>query len=133
MCPDTIGNPNVTSKQNIDQFSRFLEPTIPPGQLEYYNPRKPLIGKEPSIGNIERTDMIAYIDVEQAILEFLEEGQVGLARFMMTIFQSELKLSMSFEGRFMEYIATNKFEYVQKQDITEHIDQPKKKGIIFRR
>ena len=121
------------SKQSIDQYSRFLEPTIPRGQSEYYNERKPLISKELSVGNIEREDMISYLDMEQAILEFLEEGQIGLARFLMTTFQSELKLSMSFGGRFMEQITTSKFEYTQKQDIHEHVEPVPRKGLIFGR
>lgn len=124
---------DIAKKQSIDQYSRFLQPTIPKGQLDYYNPRMPLVGKELSIGNIEREDMISYLTTEEAILEFLEEGQLGLARFMMTTFQSELKLSMSFEGRFMEYISTNKFEYVQKQDITEHVDAQPKRGFFGRK
>jgi len=124
---------DVSRKQSIDQYSRFLAPTIPRGQLDYYNPRMPLVGKEVSIGNIEREDMISYLSTEEAILEFLEEGQLGVARFMMTTFQSELKLSMSFEGRFMEYVSTNKFEYSQKQDITEHVEMPKRKGFFGRR
>ena len=126
-----MDNPQVISdKQSIDQYSRFLQPTIPKGQLDYYNPRMPLLGKELSIGNIEREDMISYLTTEEAILEFLEEGQLGLARFMMTLYQSELKLSMSFEGMFMEYISTNKFEYKQTQDVTEHVDLPKKRGFF---
>ena len=119
-----------TSKPSIDQYSRFLEPTIPKGQHEYYNERKPLISKELSVGNIVREDMISYLDTEQAILEFLEEGQIGLARFLMTTFQSELKLSMSFDGRFMEQITTSKFEYTQKQDLYEHIEPVRRKGLF---
>ena len=122
----TPSSSQIAQRQNIDQYSRFLKPTIPAGQLDYYNPRMPLVSKELSIGNIQREDMIAYLDTEQAILEFLEEGQIGLARFMMTTFQSELKLSMSFDGLFMEYIATNKFEYTQTQHLHEHQDRPKK-------
>jgi hypothetical protein len=118
------------SKQAIDQYSRFLEPTIPKGQLDYYNDRKPLISKELSVGNIERSDMIGYFDIEDAILEFLEEGQIGVARFLMTRWQTELKLTMSFDGRFMEQITTSKFEYSQKQDIHEHIEPVKRKGIF---
>jgi hypothetical protein len=118
------------SKQAIDQYSRFLEPTIPKGQLDYYNDRKPLISKELSVGNIERNDMIGYFDIEDAILEFLEEGQIGVARFLMTRWQTELKLTMSFEGRFMEQITTSKFEYSQKQDIHEHIEPVKRKGMF---
>lgn len=115
------------SKQAIDQYSRFLEPTIPKGQLDYYNDRKPLISKELSVGNIERNDMVGYFDIEDAILEFLEEGQIGAARFLMTRWQTELKLTMSFDGRFMEQITTSKFEYSQKQDIHEHIEPVKRK------
>jgi len=116
----------VATRQNIDQYSRFLKPTIPTGQLDYYNPRMPLVGKELSIGNIQREDMISYINIEEAVLEFLEEGQIGLARFMMTLFQGELKLSMSFDGMFMEYISTNKFEYTQTQHLHEHPAEQKK-------
>jgi len=123
--PTEIGH-----KQTIDQYSQFLEPTIPKGQNEYYNDRKPLISKELSVGNIDRTDMISYLDLEDAILEFLEEGQIGLARFLMTRYQSELKLSMSFNGRFMDQVSTSKFEYTQKQDITEHVSNPKKRGLF---
>jgi hypothetical protein len=130
--PDELPK-DIVHKQSIDQYTRFLQPTIPKGQYDYYNPRMPLVGKELSTGNIEREDMISYLTTEEAILEFMEEGQLGLARFMMTTFQSEIMFSKSFEGRFMEYIGTNKFEYVQKQDITEHIEQPKKKGFFSRR
>ena len=122
--------PLTDTRKNIDQYTRFLEPTIPDGQQNYYNPRKPLISKELSVGNIQRTDMISYLFMEEAILEFLKEGQIGLARFLMTEYQSELKLTMSFDGLFMEYIATSKFEYKQSQDITEHVIPQKKKGIL---
>lgn len=123
--PTTSGN-----KQTIDQYSKFLEPTIPKGQEDYYNSRKPLISKELSVGNIERYDMIGNLDMYDAILEFLEEGQIGLARFMMTRFQGEFKMSMSFDGMFMDQITTNKFEYTQKQDITEHVQPMKRKGVF---
>ena len=120
----------MTHKQTIDQYSQFLEPTVPKGQNEYYNDRKPLISKELSVGIIERGDMISYFDLEDAILEFMEEGQLGLARFLMTRWQSEIKLTMSFDGRFMDQISTSKFEYVQKQDITEHVEAPKRRGLF---
>ena len=120
----------MDTRQSIDQYSKFLEPTMPKGQEEYYNSRKPLIGKELSVGNIERTDMVGNFDMEDAIMEFMEEGQIGLARFMMTRFQSELKLTMSFDGRFMDQITTSKFEYTQRQDIHEHIEPVKHKGFF---
>ena len=123
--------PNVGyDKKTIDQFSKFLEPTIPKGQEEYFNERKPLISKELSVGNIERADMVGNLDMFDAILEFLEEGQIGLARFFMTRFQGDFKMSMSFEGKFLEHISSNKMEYTQRQDIHEHIERPKKTGIF---
>jgi len=118
------------NKRSIDQYTKFLEPTIPKGQEEYFNERKPLISKELSVGNIERSDMISYLDMKDAILEFLEEGQIGLARFLMTRYQGELKLSMSFEGRFMDHISSNKIEYTQRQDVHEHVEIPKRKGMF---
>jgi len=124
---------NQHTRQSIDQYSKFLEPTMPKGQEAYYNTRKPLIAKELSVGNIERSDMIGNFDMEDAIMDFMEEGQIGLARFMMTRFQSEFKMSMSFEGRFMDQITTNKFEYTQRQDIHEHVEPVKKKGMWSKR
>jgi len=118
------------TRQSIDQYSKFLEPTMPKGQEQYYNTRKPLISKELSVGNIERSDMIGNFDMEDAIMDFMEEGQIGLARFMMTRFQSEFKMTMSFEGRFMDQITTNKFEYTQRQDIHEHLEPVKKRGMF---
>lgn len=129
MQPDQVD----LSKHSIDQYSRFLEPTIPSGQKGYYNEIKPLISKELSVANIQRTDMIGFFDTEDAILEFFIEGQIGLGRFLMTRWQTELKLSMSFDARFMEQITTSKFEYTQKQDIHEHMDVPQKKGLFGRR
>ena len=122
--------PQVPTKQSIDQYSKFLEPTMPKGQEEYYNSRKPLISKELSVGNIERTDMIGNFDMEDAIMDFMDEGQIGIARFLMTRFQSEFKMTMSFEGRFMEQITTNKFEYSQKQDIHEYIEPVPRKSMF---
>jgi len=117
-------------KRSIDQYTKFLEPTIPKGQESYFNERKPLISKELSVGNIERTDMVGNFEMEDAILEFIEEGQIGLARFLMTRFQSELKLTMSFDGRFMEYIGSNKIEYSQRQDIHEYVEPVKRKSMF---
>ena len=90
----------------------------------------PLISKGISIANIKREDMNSYIAIENVILEALSEGQIGIARFWMTRWMTELGLTMSFEGLFMDLIATNKFQYTQKQDLYEHVDYPKKKGFL---
>jgi len=121
----------VAIKQNIDQYSRFLKPTIPEGQLGYYNPMMPLVGKELSIGNILREDMLGHIPMIICIQKLLSYGQIGLHRRFMVGFQSELKLTMSFDARFLDQIAGNKFEYSQEQHLYEHnLDDNKKKGLF---
>lgn len=133
MALDDLREGRTVIKQNIDQYSRFLKPTIPEGQLEYYNPRLPLVSKELSVGNIFREDMLGHLPMIHGILYFLDVGQIGLARFFMTTFQSELKLTMSFDGKFLEQIASNKFEYTQEQHVYEHgmeEQQQKKKGFF---
>jgi hypothetical protein len=121
---------HITTKQSIDQYSRFLEPRLPENQKEYFEKLMPLISKGISIANIKREDMNSYIAVEDVVLESLNEGQIGIARFWMTRWMTELGLTMSFDGLFMDLIATNKFQYTQKQDVYEHIDYPKKKGLL---
>lgn len=128
---DDLKDGRVAIKQNIDQYSRFLKPTIPEGQLGYYNPVMPLVGKELSIGNIFREDMLGHLPMVTCIQKLLSYGQIGLHRRYMVGFQAELKLTMSFDGKFMEQIASNKFEYTQEQHVYEHgLDEPKKKGFL---
>lgn len=128
---DDLKEGRVAIKQNIDQYSRFLKPTIPEGQLGYYNPVMPLVGKELSIGNIFREDMLGHLPMITCIQKLLSYGQIGLHRRYMIGFQAELKLTMSFDGLFMEQIAGNKFEYTQEQHVYEHpMEMPKKKGIF---
>jgi hypothetical protein len=65
----------------------------------------------------------------------MEWGQIGLARHFMTSFQSEIKLTMSFDGKFLEQIAGQKFEYTQEQHVYEHqlpAEPVRKKGFLGR-
>ena len=129
---DDLRDSRVAVKQNIDQYSRFLKATIPDGQLDYYNPVMPLVGKELSVGNIYREDMLGYLPMVTCIQKLLSYGQIGLHRRYMVGFQAELKLTMSFDGKFMEQIASNKFEYTQEQHLYEHgLEEPKKKKGMF--
>ena len=131
MSLDDLSDGRTVTKQNIDQYSRFLKPTIPSGQLGYYNPMMPLVGKELSIGNILREDMLGHLPMITCIQKLLSYGQIGLHRRFMIGFQSELKLTMSFDGKFMEQISSNKFEYSQEQHVYEHgLEEKKKKGLM---
>ena len=90
----------------------------------------PLVGKELSIGNILREDMLGHIPMIICIQKLLSYGQIGLHRRFMVGFQSELKLTMSFDARFLDQIAGNKFEYSQEQHLYEHNIDEKKKGLF---
>lgn len=120
----------VATKRSIDQYTQFFEPTIPKEQRRYFERVKPLISKENSVANIERTDMISYLVNTEAALECMAEGQIGLGRFLMTMHLADLKLTMSFDGKVIESIVSNKFEYTQRQDVHEHVDYPKRKGFF---
>lgn len=126
-------NPNlmeVAKSKNIDQYSRFLEPTIPKGRLTQTDEIKPLVGKETRVANIIRADMNGYLYASEVVMELLNQGQVNLANFVMINDQRELCLTDSFGGLTRDQIFTHKFEYSQKQDITEHIQPTPKKGIF---
>ena len=77
--------------------------------------------------------MPSFIDTTQAILEFLEEGQIGLARFLMTTYQNEIKQTMSIDGFFLEGLLRERVQYEQTQHLYEHIEQPKKRGLFGRK
>ena len=123
---------DISKSKNIDQYTRFLEPTIAKGKTKETGRIKPLIGKETRVANIIRSDMKGYLFAGEAVMEMMQEGQIGLAHFIMVNDLRELNLTDSFGGLTRDQIFTHKFEYTQKQDITEHVEQPQKKG-IFRR
>lgn len=130
--PQSFHPEDMRKSKEIDQYSRFFEPTIPSGQFTEFNRLKTLIGKETRVANIIRSDMNGYIYGGYCAQTFLEKGQRGLARFVMISDLQELAHTDSFGGETRDQILTQKFEYTQKQDITEHIDQPKRKGFFGR-
>jgi hypothetical protein len=123
---------DITQSKQLDQYTRFLEPTVALGRKKETDRIKTIIGKETRVANIIRSDMTGYLFGGEAVMEFMEEGQIGLAYFVMINDQRELNLTDSFGGETRDQIFTHKFEYTQKQDITEHIDQPKRKGLLGR-
>jgi hypothetical protein len=123
---------DMRKSKDIDQYTRFFEPTVAEGKRKETNRIKPLIGKETRVANIIRSDMNGYLYSSEAIMEMHQEGQLGLAFFIMIQDQRELNLTDSFGGETRDEIFTHKFEYTQKQDITEHVEQPKRKGFFGR-
>ena len=131
--PSELGSP--VDRQRLDQFKRFLTHSPPKGQEDYWNERSQLLGPELSVANLERTDMMANTKVVMAILELLENGQIGLARFLMTMYINDLKSTMSLEGvdkKFIGQLLSHKIEYSQTQAVHEYQHPAQKKG-FFRR
>jgi len=131
--PSDLGKP--VDRQRLDQFKRFLTHSPPKGQEDYWNERSQLIGPEQSVANLERGDMLANNKVVVAIQELLESGQIGLARFLMTLYINDLKSTMSLEGvdkKFIGQLLSHKIEYSQTGVTHEYVHPAEKKG-FFRR
>lgn len=77
--------------------------------------------------------MLGYNYGTECVIEFMNEGQIGLSHFIMIAELRELKQTMSFDAKMLNVIGTHKFEYTQRQDIHEHQDMPQKRGFFRRR
>ena len=119
-----------TLDDRFNNIEMFLAATKPDGYNEYYNPRSPLLGKEISVGNIEREDMLANDYMCWAILEFFMEGQVDFAWDSQTLYQNDWKASMSIDAKLLERLTSQEVKYDQTQHVYEHVEQPKKKGLL---
>lgn len=118
--------------ERLDQISMFLEPTYVIGQETYDNPRKQLVSKELSVGNIKEEHMSGHMNSVRTALELLDEGQISEARFVMKYIQSEFKMTMSIGGEFMNNVTKQELRYTQNQHVYEHPAEREKKG-FFRR
>ena len=130
-----MGGQQEGTAERLDQISMFLWPTWVPGQEDYDNPRMPLVSKELSVGRIKEEHMKGNISHTRTALDMLEEGQIGLARFIMKFMHSEFKMTMSIDGEFMDGITHQELRYTQHQHV-HGLEQPQqqssKKG-LFRR
>jgi len=129
--------PNRPSLEKIlgDKYSDLsvlLQGTRPEGYDEYYNTRSPLIGKEISIGFIDKSDMLANSLMCWTILELFAEGQKDSAWDWMTWYQNDWKATMSIDGALLEKITSQEIKYNQTQTLHEYQHQQEKKG-LFRR
>lgn len=126
---------DVPTGKNIDQFTRFFESNeILAGEKgdrkAYITNRKPLIGKETSTAIIERQDMLSYRYQTMTILEYMQHGLNQFAIDYLMLHLAELKTTPSIDGTAIKEILANKIEYSQRQDVYEHIEQPRKKGFF---
>lgn len=115
-------------EDRFNNIEMFLRATQPEGYDEYYNPRSPLLGKELSVGYIEREDMLANDMMTWAILEYFIEGQMDFAWDCMTWYQNDWKASMSIDAKLLEKLTSREVKYDQTQHVYEHPVEQKKKG-----
>ena len=123
---------NIAIDDRFANIDMFLQPTMPQGYEEYYNPRSPLIGKELSVGYVTREDMYGNDEMVWAILDLFTEGQIDFAWDYMTWYQNDWKASMSIDAQLLKRLTEQEVKYDQTQHIYEHPIEQKKKGLFKR-
>jgi len=122
--------PPLNLAERLHNIEMLLKATQPKGYTEYYNPRLPLVGKELSIGAIDKTDMLANDIMCWTILEFFYHAQFDMAFDLMTWYQNDWKASMSIGGELLRNLTSPEYRYSQTQTLHEYQHQPERKGIF---
>lgn len=116
--------------KRLTNVERFLEATLPKGRDEWYNKIRPLMGKELSLGILDKTDVGSYILEVQSARMFLLHGQEITGRGIMTDMIAELKLSASIDGIMLDAVFREKIEYEQTQHIHEHTEPTPRRSFL---
>lgn len=118
-----------SSLPRIDQWSLFLHEEIPEGiEPMLANVLKLLFSKSISVGNIEKTDMMANASMEWTIYELVISYQLQSAMMFGISYINDWKASMSKDGKLLENMAKQELRYTQDQHVYEHVEAPRKKG-----
>lgn len=125
--------PSGQYKPRLSTIERFLGPTLPKGRDEWYDKIRPLMGKELSLGILDKADVGSYLLEVQCARMFLLHGQEITGRGIMTDMIAELKLSASIDGIMLDAIFREKIQYEQTQHIHEHQEQMAKRGFFGKR
>jgi hypothetical protein len=128
----------IKQPQQVDMMQRFnslemlLQNTQPKGKEfnDFFNIRKPILGKETYIGVIEREDLLAISKWVKAITENLHHGLVEFALDMMVIFLNDIRTTPSVKGEFLRRLTSQEFKYTQEQTLHEFQHPAQKKGIF---
>lgn len=131
----------IKQPQNVDIMQRFnslemlLQNTQPKGKEydDFFNIRKPILGKETYIGVIEREDLLAINKMVKAISENLHHGLIEFALDQMVMFLNDIRTTPSVKGEFLKRLTSQEFKYTQEQTLHEFQHPPQKKGGIFRK
>lgn len=124
--------PKLDLTDRLHNIEMLLKATQPRGYEDYYNPRLPLVGKELSIGAIDKTDMMANDVMSWTILEFFYHAQFDLAFDLMTWYQNDWKASMSIGGELLRNITSPEYRYTQTQELHEYQHPMEKKKFFGR-
>jgi hypothetical protein len=130
--------PNLPDPGNINLMERFnslemlLENTQPKGEeyTDFFNIRKPLLGKETYLGFLQREDMLAMDEMVDAIQENLHHGLIPLSLDLMVKYLNNIRTTPSINGEFLNRITSHEFKYSQKQELHEYPHSPEKRGIF---
>jgi len=117
-------------KKRLTIADKFLQPTIPTGNTEYYNQTRQTMAKELSVGNFQREDVSSFIRGADCARIFLIRGQSMRAHLIMNSMITEAKVSMSIDGEFAHLLFKDTLEYTQTQNVHEYTHQPAKKGFF---
>ena len=125
--------PTINLTERLHNIEMLLKATQPQGYLDYYNPRLPLLGKELSIGAIDKTDLLANDIMCWTILEFFFHVQFDAAFDLMTWYQNDWKASMSIGGELLRNLTSPEYRYTQTQELHEYQHPAEKRGLLRRK
>lgn len=125
--------PKLNLTDRLHNIEMLLKATQPQGYEDYYNPRLPLLGKELSIGAIDKTDMMANDVMSWTIIEFFYHAQFDFAFDLMTWYQNDWKASMSIGGELLRNITSPEYRYTQSQEVHQYEHPVEKRGLFGKR
>lgn len=125
-----LPQPQHFNKKRLTTAENFLQPTMPRGNIDFYDRIRQTIGKEHSIANIQREDVPSYILGDDLAQTFVIKGLDMRARRIMNNIITELKTSMSIDNEFAHLLFKDTLEYTQTQNVHEYTHQPAKRSFF---
>ena len=122
--------PRGFDQKRLTIADKFLQPTIPTGNTEYYNQTRQTMAKEFSVGNFQREDVPSFVKGSDCARIFLIRGQSTRAHLIMNSMITEAKVSMSIDAEFAHLLFKDTLDYTQTQNVHEYVHQPAKKGLF---
>ena len=122
--------PKFNLSERLSNIELLLRATEPKEMDDYYNPRRPLLGKELSIGLLEKSDMKANFHMCWFIEELFLHAQFDAAFDFMPLCQNDIKARMSIGGELLRSLVSPEVRYKQEQTLHEYTHTPEKKGFF---